>query len=76
MLRKHYGLLLELLMAFCETRNLIWKQLSSAASHINRHVPEPSPSMRGDAVLDSMWEIIEKEANKEVNHDQTRSQRV
>lgn len=28
MLCEHYGLLLELLTAFCEVRNLIWKQLS------------------------------------------------
>jgi hypothetical protein len=76
MLCNHYGLMLELLMAFCELRNLIWKQLSSPASRSNGDVPEPSPGVWGDAVLDRVRGIIEKEANKGANHDQTRSQRA
>src|SRR5919108_5434322 len=34
-LEEHYGLLLEILMAFCQTRNLIWRQSGLSSTQRN-----------------------------------------
>jgi hypothetical protein len=44
----HYGLLLEILMAFCQTRNLIWRQSGLSSIQRNGKAPGRSGTAKGD----------------------------
>jgi hypothetical protein len=47
-LGEHYGLLLEILMAFCQTRNLIWRQSVLSSTQRNGDASGRSGTAEGD----------------------------
>jgi hypothetical protein len=47
-LGEHYGLLLEILMAFCQTRNLIWRQSGLSSPQRNGKAPRRSGTAKGE----------------------------
>jgi hypothetical protein len=47
-LGEHYGLLLEILMAFCQTRNLIWRQSGLSSSQRNGKAHWQSGTAKGE----------------------------
>jgi hypothetical protein len=50
-LGEHYGLLLEILMAFCQTRNLIWRQSGLSSAQRNGKAPGRSETAKGERSL-------------------------
>jgi hypothetical protein len=48
-LGEHYGLLLEILMAFCQTRSLIWRQSGLSSTQRNGDAAGRSDTAKGDS---------------------------
>jgi hypothetical protein len=47
-LEEHYGLLLEIMMAFCQTRNLIWRQSGLSATQRKGKAPGGLAMAKGE----------------------------
>jgi hypothetical protein len=47
-LEEHYGLLLEIMMDFCQTRKLIWRQSGLSATQRNGKAPGGSGTAKGE----------------------------